>query len=179
MGIEALKFTEFFLKLLLDILVPLHLVGPFLELINIVNVGTQFFLDRAYLLLQEVVPLLLGQFFTSARLDTGLDFDQLLLTHEHRVKKIAPFLDVAFLQHMLLLVGIKRNVGGQEVHQVHGIIDVFHGECQFAAILSHVAQHAQGNFGNRLHQDLKFLVSGQRQPVFDQGDRATHIRCRL
>ena len=75
LGIEAFQLSEFFLKVLLDILVPLHFVGTFLEFVDIVDVGTQFLLNRAYLLLQEVVTLLLRQLFACAGLDIGLDFD--------------------------------------------------------------------------------------------------------
>ena len=103
----------------------------------------------------------------------------MLFTHEKRVQEVTPFLDVALFKHVLLLIGIKGDIGGQEIHQIHRVVDVFHGKCQVTAVLTHVAQHAQGDFGNGLHQNLKFLVSGQRQLVFDQGDRAAHVRCRL
>ena len=66
LGIESFQLPEFFLKVLLDILVPLHFVGAFLEFVDIVDVGTQFLLNRAYLLLQEVVTLLLRQLLACA-----------------------------------------------------------------------------------------------------------------
>ena len=66
LGVEAFQFAQLFFELFLYVLVPFHLVASLLQLLNVVDIGTQFFLDGTYLLLQEVVALLLGQFLAGA-----------------------------------------------------------------------------------------------------------------
>ena len=157
--VEAFEFAQFFIEMFLHVLVPLHFGAAFVQLLDVVHIGTKFLLDSAYLLLKEVVALLLGQFLACAGLDIGFDFHQLLLTHEQGIEQVSAFLDVTFLKHVLFLVRVKGDIGGEEIHQVHGVIDVFHRKSQFTAVVAHVAQHAQCYLGNRLHQHLKLFVT--------------------
>ena len=64
--IKALQFAQFLVKVFLNALAPLHLVAALLQLLDVIDIGTQFLLDGTNLLLQEMVTLLLGEFLTRA-----------------------------------------------------------------------------------------------------------------
>ena len=76
---------------------------------------------------------------------------------------------------MLFLVWVKGDVSGQEVHQVHGIVDVLHRKGHFTSVGTHVAQHAQCDLDDGLHQYFILLVACQRQFLLDQCNRAAQV----
>ena len=63
-------------------------------------------------------------------------------------------------KHALLLFRVKGDVGGEEVHQVEGVVDVLHRKSQVTPVVAHIAQHAHGHFDNGLQQHLKLLITG-------------------
>ena len=175
LGIEALQFAQFLVKLLLHVLAPLHLQAALVQFVDVVNVGTQLLLDGADLLLQEVFTLLLREVLTGTFLDVGLDFHQLLLAGQQLVEHVSALLDVTLFEHVLLLLRLKGDIGCQEVDQIHRVVDVLHGEGQFTSVGAHVAQHAQGDLDNRLHQHLELLVTDQRRLVLNESHRSAQV----
>ena len=57
--VKAFQFAQFLFKLPLHALVPLHLAAALLQFLDVIDIGAQFLLDGANLLLQEMVALLL------------------------------------------------------------------------------------------------------------------------
>ena len=57
--IETFQFAQLFVKMLLNILAPLHLEALLVEFLDVVDISSQFFLNGTNLLLQKVLSLLL------------------------------------------------------------------------------------------------------------------------
>ena len=114
--VQSLKFGKFLLELLLHLLAPLHLFGATFKFIDVAEfVYAQFVLNGANLLLQEMVALLLREFFASARLYGSLKVEQLAFFCQLFIKQVSASLNRVFCQEFHLHVGLERRVASQEI----------------------------------------------------------------
>ena len=174
--VQALELLEFFVKVFLGVLVPLLLLGAALELGDVVIVSAQLFLDGAYLLLQEVLALLLRQVLACAQLDAGLQVNELSLLGEDAKEVIGPVLDVALLQQGLLAARIEGDVGGKEVNEVDGVVDVADGKLELAAGIAHLVEHVEGQLLDRADDSLKLPVVLLGEFLLVERDVAPQVR---
>ena len=108
-------------------------------------------------------------------MDISLQFHKLLLLSQHRVEHECPLAQIAFLEQLLLLLGLKGDIVCQIIDHEEGRIDVAQGKSHLLAIVAHVGQYLEGNLLDRCHDHSKLLVTLSRQFDVGEGHRSSQI----
>ena len=162
--LHQLEFLQLVLHRLLDFPLKGKGIQFFLQLlvVGVVGVGgdTQLLLDGLQLLLQEVFPLLGFDAVVDLRLDLLLNPQQLLLLLDEHQHLLHPLPHVECLQHLLLLVAVNVQDGGDEVCNLPRMVDVHHVQPHFLGeqgiVVGNLLHLADEGTGEGLH--LKGVV---------------------
>ena len=158
---QPLQFLQLLVESALHAVAPFLLLGARAKLVGIfLIVGlTEFVLDGAQLLLQEVLSLLLAQVIDGLGADVGLDGYQLRLLGEQREELVGALLHRADLEQRLLVGGRHREMIGDEVDEIERVVDIVDCEKQLLAVVAHIVENLLGELSYRRGKHHKLLVA--------------------
>ena len=130
LGIRTLQLLHLFLKKGSHIFIPLLLGSLGAHLLNVLVLHTspKLILDVLHLLHEEVLALLLVDFFFCAHLDVLLEFRQLHFSVKDGKKMNSSLLQRVLLQQLNLFTNLKRKVRADIVDDEDSVVDILQGE---------------------------------------------------
>ena len=164
-GVQPLDFLQLLLEGLADLLGPV-LLGRLLAQSLQLAVGTfaQLVLNRAHLLLQVVIALLLVDLLLDTALDLVLQLDELLLAHQNLQQLAGTGQQTGRLQQRLAVFVRKLEVRTDEVDDSPLGVDILDGERRLLGHVRRNSDDTQRNVADRIHESLELqaLYIGRR-----------------
>ncbi len=158
-GLHERKLLQLLVDLLLDLAGEGELFHGVLEPLHVGSLGihrhAEFGLDGLHLLLEEILPLALGDLLAELLLDLLLDLQELLLLLDEDEHVLHARLHVGHLEDLLLLRAVDVEDGGDEVGDLPRVIDVHHGQAHLfreeVVVLRDLLHLADERARERLH----------------------------
>ena len=164
-GIEPFELGDLLLEKFGHLLGPV-LLGRLLAQSLQLAVGTfaQLVLNRAHLLLQVVIALLLVDLLLDTALDLVLQLDELLLAHQNLQQLAGTGQQTGRLQQRLAVFVRKLEVRTDEVDDSPLGVDILDGERRLLGHVRRNSDDTQRNVADRIHESLELqaLYIGRR-----------------
>ena len=175
--IHPFQLAQLLEEELFGLILPLLLFGFLAQFVDVLvgRVSAQLVLDRAHLLLQEVVALLLVDILLHLGLDLVLEFDQLLLADQDFEQAACARQQARGLQQPLAVGVGQVDVRADEVDDAALAVDVLDRE---GGLLGHVRRDVddpEGHVLDRIHQRVELDVAAFGHAVFQRGDARFEI----
>ena len=164
-GIQPLDLLQLFLEGFADLLGPVLLLGLLAHLLDVgIGAIAQFVLDRAHLLLQVIVALLLVDLLLHALLYLVLQLGQLLFSDQYLEQLAGTGQQAGGLQQRLAVFVRKLHVRADEIDDAALGVDVLDGEGRLLGHRRRNVDDVERHVADRIHEGLELdaLQVGRR-----------------
>ena len=164
-GIQPLDLLQLFLEGFADLLGPVLLLGLLAHLLDVgIGAVAQFVLDRAHLLLQVIVALLLVDLLLHALLYLVLQLGQLLFADQYFEQLAGTGQQAGGLQQRLAVFVRKLHVRADEIDDAALGVDVLDGEGRLLGHRRRDVDDVERHVADRIHEGLELdaLQVGRR-----------------
>ena len=178
--VHPFEFGQLFEKQLLHLRLPTLLRGAFMQVVQILvgRIAAQLVLDRADLLLQEILALLLVDVLLHLTLDFVFQLGNLLLAHQYLQQPARTRQQARSLQQTLAVGVGQIHVRTDEVDRPAFVIDILDRKSRLFGHLRRNIDNIQRDVLDRIDQRLELDVRRLGNRILQRSDRSPEIRLR-